>query len=60
VRGENDALCLLAPAAAQRRVYRDPTPDGYQTVPVHTRGAVLSSLAFPGLELRWEEIFGQS
>lgn len=40
-------------------VYRDPTPDGYQTVTVHTRGAVLTPLAFPDLELRWEDIFGR-
>jgi Uma2 family endonuclease len=45
----------------RRRVttYRDPMSDGYRQVISHTRGAILSPLAFPDLELRWEDIFGQ-
>lgn len=45
-----------------RRVtsYRDPSPDGYRQVTAHTRRAVLSPLAFPDLQLRWEDIFGRA
>ena len=41
-------------------VYRDPAPGGYRQVIPQTRGAVLSPLAFPDLELRWEDIFGRT
>lgn len=41
-------------------VYRDPSPEGYRQVVTHTRGAVLSPLAFPDLEMRWEDIFGRA
>jgi Uma2 family endonuclease len=40
-------------------VYRDPTPDGYRQVLTLTRRATISPLAFPDLELRWEDIFGR-
>ena len=39
-------------------VYRDPRLDGYQSVSVQTRGTALSPLAFPDLEMDWEDIFG--
>ncbi len=41
-------------------VYRDPSPDGYRQVIHHTRRAVLSPLAFPDIQLRWEDIFGRA
>lgn len=47
----------------QRRrvtVYREPTPEGYQQVIPHTRRARLSPLAFPDLQLSWEDIFGRA
>ena len=40
-------------------VYREPSPEGYRQVVHHTRRAVLSPLAFPDLQLRWEDIFGR-
>jgi len=45
-----------------RRVttYREPSPEGYQQIIPHTRRAVLSPLAFPDLQLRWEDIFGRA
>jgi Uma2 family endonuclease len=43
-----------------RRVttYREPSPDGYRQTTHHTRRAVLTPLAFPDLQLRWEDMFG--
>ena len=40
-------------------VYRDPTPHGYEQVLTLTRRATIAPLAFPDLELRWEDIFGK-
>jgi Uma2 family endonuclease len=40
-------------------VYREPTPDGYQQVLTLTRRATIAPLAFPDLELRWEDVFGR-
>ncbi len=39
-------------------VYREPSPDGYQQVTRHTRGSVLSPIAFPDLEPHWVDLFG--
>ena len=39
-------------------VYREPTPDGYQNVRQLTRGASLSSLAFPDVTIAVNEILG--
>lgn len=44
---------------AQILVYRNPTPAGYAETTTCTYGASLSPLAFPDLELRWEDVFGQ-
>jgi Uma2 family endonuclease len=41
-------------------VYRGPTPNGYEQAIPHTRGATLSPLAFPDLQLAWEDIFGRA
>ena len=40
-------------------VYRDPTPAGYRRVIALTRRATIAPLAFPDLELRWEDVFGK-
>jgi Uma2 family endonuclease len=40
-------------------VYREPTPEGYRQVIALTRRATIAPLAFPDLELRWEDIFGR-
>ncbi len=39
-------------------VYRDPSTDGYNHVMTLTRRAILSPLALPEIQLRWEDIFG--
>jgi Uma2 family endonuclease len=38
-------------------VCRGPTPDGYAEVTEHRQGARLRPLAFPDLELTWEDVF---
>ncbi len=40
--------------------YRDPSPEGYGQITAHTRRALLTPLAFPDLQLRWEDIFGRT
>jgi Uma2 family endonuclease len=51
----------IANVRSQRvTTYREPSAAGYQQVTHHTRRAVLSPQAFPDLQLRWEDIFGQA
>jgi Uma2 family endonuclease len=46
-------------ARKQLTAYRSPSPDGYRQVLTLTRHATISPLAFPDIELRWEDIFGK-
>ena len=58
--GRAGALDVWLLDVRRRRVtvFREPAPNGYQQVIRHTRPATLTPLSFPGLELRWEDLFG--